>query len=43
MSYCCHNLLTENDHFYDYHNQKGAEMKFQAHFTEKKGQLSTFL
>ena len=40
MSYCCHKLLNRTGHFYDSCNVGGHEMKFQAHFIERKGQLS---
>ena len=39
----CHNLLTGNDSFYDAHNVEELEMKFQAHFIEGEGRISTFL
>ena len=28
--YCCHNLLTGNNHFYYSHNLEGLEMKLQT-------------
>ena len=40
--YYCHDLLTGNDSFYDTDNVEGLEMKFLAHFTEGKQQLTTF-